>query len=436
MHKDIHFKFYGFHGSDGRCHIRILQSSPEKPIVIVCTQYRNYYGTSVTNALEIISEKLFYEIVNGRIEGVQFNFEPSTYHEWHPDVNSFDRVLTKYFPMKYAKRFQEHLLNIPDTFNKIIWIERYPRNVGLIYSQETLSRVTLNSEGRPNWHYSVPESYLLQELGLNKIDLLVNDDDLDLEKVKKISELKSILIDHKNNSYLYENKEPLDNSIMFRQTRWINDLLEELPARLKINRSNIGDEKEASVDEKYIHSMISNILALKMPASDLFDRDFKISKLLGIYKSGREKECDFVIYKPQNKNIDSLIEVKRTSENNMELKAGVSQDIAKLALCSSIFRCHNYLLVCGDGAIIQEQLFDIFKDALNNQNDNFQVLVSTLNLTKEYNDYLTSRGIYNIYLRLQSFSGEDKSMVYIWKIAHDDISLDSQRPYEFTIQSI
>ena len=163
MNKDIHFKFFGFHGSDGRCHIKIAQSSPEKPIVIVCTQYKNYYGTSVTNALEIISEKLFYEIINRRIEGVQFNFNPPIYNKWHDDVNSFDRVLTKYFPEKYTNRFQDKLLDIPKTFNNIIWLERYPNDIGL--GHDTLSEVTLNSEGRPNWNYQVSDNFLLDKLG-------------------------------------------------------------------------------------------------------------------------------------------------------------------------------------------------------------------------------------------------------------------------------
>lgn len=433
MNKDIHFKFFGFHGSDGRCHIKIAQSSPEKPIVIVCTQYKNYYGTSVTNALEIISEKLFYEIVNRRIEGVQFNFNPPIYNKWHDDVNSFDRVLTKYFPEKYTNRFQDKLLDIPKTFNNIIWLERYPGNIGL--GHDTLSAVTLNSEGRPNWNYQVSDNFLLDKLGFKKIDLLANDNELDLEKVKKISELKSILIDHKNNKYLYKNEQSTDN-IMFRQTRWINDFLEILPSKLITNRADIGDDKEASIDEKYVHKDIANILALKMPASDLFDRDFKISKLLNIYTSGREKECDFVIYEPHNKDINSLIEVKRTSENNSTLESGVSQDIAKLALCSSNFNCNNYLLICGDKNIIINQLTNILKDSLLNANENFKLLVSSLNLTSEYQKYLRNNGINNIYIRLQGYSGDDKSTVFIWKISHEEILLDSQKPYEFTIQKI
>lgn len=49
MLKDIHFRFIGFHGSRGRCHIRLIRAARDKPMVIVCSQYMSYYGTYQKN---------------------------------------------------------------------------------------------------------------------------------------------------------------------------------------------------------------------------------------------------------------------------------------------------------------------------------------------------------------------------------------------------
>jgi hypothetical protein len=105
MLKDIHLRFVGFHASTGRCQIRLARLGRDKPLVIVCSQYKNYYGTSVTNALEIIAETLFYQIANNQVDGVSFDMSLPIYEEWHADVNFFDKILAKIFPEKYGGRF-------------------------------------------------------------------------------------------------------------------------------------------------------------------------------------------------------------------------------------------------------------------------------------------------------------------------------------------
>lgn len=335
MLKDLHFKFVGFHGSDGRCHIRLAKDSKEKPLVIVCSQYKNYYGTSVTNALELISEKLFYEIANGRIEEISFDFDLPLYDQWHSDVNAFDRILTNILPDKYRHRFKNSFLDIIKVFNEIIWIEHYPEDVGLLQETATVSIVTLNDNGSPDWQHGIRKSDY-SSLGFEPKELFVSGSEIDLEFVSRISELKTIQpSDISINQTSYKGELSFENDISdFRQCRWINNLLDLLPAKLHTERSEVGDEQDDSIEEKYIHRHISRIFALKMPASDLFERDFPISKRLDIYSKGREKECDFVIYKPEKKDLHSLLEVKRTSELNNNLKSGICQDIAKLVLCS------------------------------------------------------------------------------------------------------
>jgi hypothetical protein len=74
MLKDIHLRFVGFHASTGRCQIRLARLGRDKPLVIVCSQYKNYYGTSVTNALEIMS--YCQELCMEDSRGVLFHSEP------------------------------------------------------------------------------------------------------------------------------------------------------------------------------------------------------------------------------------------------------------------------------------------------------------------------------------------------------------------------
>lgn len=190
MQKDIHFKFVGFHGSDGRCHIRLVKASKDKPLVIICSQYKNYYGTSVTNALELIAEKLFYEIANGRIEGVSFDFDLPVYEKWHADTNSFDKLLTKALPNKYRHRFKDRLLDILKIFDQIVWIEHYPKDVGLLQDTATVSIVRLDENGSPNWQHGIHISYYA-DLGVEPNDLYISGNEIDLEFVKNVSELRT-----------------------------------------------------------------------------------------------------------------------------------------------------------------------------------------------------------------------------------------------------
>ena len=149
MLKNIHLRFFGFHGSAGRCQIRPARLGKDKPLVIVCGQYKNYYGTSVTNALEIIAETLFYQIANNQVDGVSFDKPLPVYEEWHADVNLFDKILTKIFPAKYGDRFSTRRLNIPEIFREIVWIENYPIDIKGFSFEKHVSVVTLNDFGSP-----------------------------------------------------------------------------------------------------------------------------------------------------------------------------------------------------------------------------------------------------------------------------------------------
>ncbi|MPW31486.1 hypothetical protein F9L16_21155 [Agarivorans sp. B2Z047] len=434
MQKDIHFKFIGFHGSDGRCHIRLTQASKDKPLVIVCSQYKNYYGTSVTNALELIAEKLFYEIANGRIEDVSFGFDLPIYEQWHSDANSFDKLLAKALPSKYHHRFKDRLLDILKIFNEIVWIEHYPKDVGLLQDTASASIVRLDENGSPHWQHRIHSSDY-SDIGLEPNGLFVSGNEIDLEFVKNVSELKTFQpTDDPKDSTVSDDLESIEiDTLEFRQCRWINNLLDLLPAKIHTERAEIGDEQDASVEEKYVHRLISNILALKMPVSELFERDFPISRRLEIYKGGREKECDFVIYHPENKEPHSLIEVKRTSDSSTDLKYGVHQDLARLALCTKKFGCFSYILVSGDSQLIEKELMPTSGPSLSASSGIIKLNVSQLTLDSEYPSLLDDADLKSIFIKHQGSGGEGKSTVYIWEVSDDKDSLTSQRPYEFYI---
>nr|WP_163502606.1 hypothetical protein [Halomonas socia] len=434
MLKDIHFKFIGFHGSDGRCHIRLAKAGKDKPFVIICSQYKNYYGTSITNAVELIAEKLFYEIANGRVEGVSFDFELPIHEQWHADTNGFDKLLAKALPRKYHHRFKDRLLDILKIFNQIVWVEHYPKDVGLLQDAASASIVRLDENGNPHWQHRIrSEDY--SAIGFKPNELFPSGKEIDLEFVRNVSELKTFQPNDDPNDHAlngeFEGGER--ESLEFRQCRWINNLLDLLPAKIHTERADIGDKSDASVEEKYVHRLISNILALKMPDSGLFERDFPISRRLGIYKGGREKECDFVIYHPENKVPHSLIEVKRTSDSNVDLESGVHQDIARLALCTKKFGCFSYVLVSGDLQLIEKNLIYSPVSSLDITQDVFELSASSLTLDSDYLSLLGKFGLNSIFIKCQGYAGEKKSAVYIWEVSDNKDSLGSQRPYEFYI---
>lgn len=55
MKEQFEYRFYGFHGTPSRCHIRVLDDI-DKPLVVICSQLANHPGTSVTNAAEFIAK--------------------------------------------------------------------------------------------------------------------------------------------------------------------------------------------------------------------------------------------------------------------------------------------------------------------------------------------------------------------------------------------
>jgi len=419
MIKDIHFNFTGFGNSEGYCHLRVAQKKPSSKIVVICSQYKNYYGTSPTNALELIAEKFFYDVVNGGITGIALPVVP-TYEKWHDDVTWVDRLLVKLWPSKYGERFKSVFLNIPEMFNSIIWIERYPAGTSFFKGEDDYSLVSMGQRGDPHWHARPDDGFILNETGFSLAELFVAPEIVDLkqtqQRLAELEDVKKIAL-HSGN----------------RSIRWTKDLLDYLPAKILNSKFATGREGDENLWELQIQGLIEEIFAVVLPAADLFDHEYGVSKLLGIYKSGDEKKCDIVVFEPESNKPCVMIEVKRSS-GSIE---GIVQDLAKLLLYSKALESDAYFLLCGNAVEIQKlaEKLEYLLSFSNKFEDRYDLdrlcLVSGVGFIDEYKNHLNNFGISTLNSRLVGASADET--VFLWNISHAKEGLLSNKPYYFRL---
>jgi hypothetical protein len=427
MLKDIHLRFVGFHGSAGRCQIRLARLGRDKPLVIVCSQYKNYHGTSVTNALEIIAETLFYQIANNQVDGVSFDMPLPIYEEWHADVNFFDKILAKTFPEKYGGRFSTRRLNIPEIFSKIVWIQNYPVDTRWFSFEKHVSVVTLNDSGSPTWQGRPTAKWLIEKTGFDIDALLPQDDSLDLDAVESKIET------------LPQSEEELRSIPGYHHVRWTEEIVRFLPGLLSSARAYRGRTDQSDLEELSVHDEIEKFLAIKLPARELFTRVFQFSKELGIYKGGKEKAIDFALFTPEGDRVDSLLEVKRTSSKSAGLQSEVTKDIARLLLLSQRFHCSCYLLICGNMNVIRNELAKLDKYISLVDEDpsrDRQFSVPSENFDKEYRSLIDRFQIATGFSRLQGENSSGSNLAILWQIAANRDNLRMHRPYEFNLGGI
>ncbi|MDY4366977.1 hypothetical protein SNR26_04075 [Pectobacterium brasiliense] len=423
MLKDLHFRFTGFHGSRGRCHIRLVRADHDKPLVIICSQYINYYGTSVTNAVEIIAEKLFYDIANKRIEGNDISYPLSIYRGWDSDINFFDKLISLIFPRKYKSRFSSLRLDLVESFSKIIWIENYPETFSKFSEKKHLAIVKIDSDGYPHW-FGIRDELFFKDTGLSISEILPDDDELDLNKVESKIDYSRDDIDELGNWQGYSIR------------RWTKKIVEQLPERLSAYRYEHSIGNEEGINELSIQDQISKFFCVELPAPELFEREFKFSKILGLNVKGKEKATDFVIYKP-NREIDSLLEVKRTSFNN-NLAVEIKKDIARLLLLSEKLHCYCYFLVYGNIDFLEKELLKLDKYLSLNDDISFMTkdfLINRGDFKSEYDEVIKSRGISKGYTMLQGRNINQKNGVFLWQIAFNKEMLTLHRGYEFILRN-
>lgn len=185
MIKDIHFRFNGFRESEkeSQCHLRLARSSPDKPLVVVCSQYTNYHqGYSSTNGLELIAHKLFRQILNEEIKGVSLAKEFSTYDRVRAATHPFKYLLGLAVNEKYGHKFEIDNQQMRNIFDQVVWLERYPKFT--LHHKEAHWLVTINSSGSPNWDDGINEKEIFDKTGFHFKDLFLSYRKLDLEKIE------------------------------------------------------------------------------------------------------------------------------------------------------------------------------------------------------------------------------------------------------------
>lgn len=186
MIKDLNFTFPGFTGTTGSCHLRVAMKSTEKKMVIVCSQYKNYYGTSVTNAVETIAEKFFYDVAHKRISDIEIpNLSENTII--YSKTNSFEKLLIKLKLLNEKRGMNKIYLNTYQLFNNVIWIERYPIGAGLKESVDDYMLVQLDEKFHPQWVNKISEEFINKETGFSLSELLVDSKELDFKTLKTMN---------------------------------------------------------------------------------------------------------------------------------------------------------------------------------------------------------------------------------------------------------
>lgn len=425
MIKDLHFNFIGFHGSEGYCHLRVAQKSSKSKMIIVCCQYKNYSGTSPTNAIELIAEKFFYDVVNKKIEGVIL---PNIfkYEKWHRDVNWFDRLLVMLSPCKYKSRFINTYLDIPRHFKEIIWLERYPAGTGLSDHKDDLRLVSMGKYKDIHWHEKPSDGFIKSETGFTISELLADAKGMDLKEIKKnldaIDEAKNLLFNYPN-----------------RQVIWTQALLELLPFKINLTKFATGKDNDEDLWELQIQGLVEEIFNISFPARDIFESEFRVSEGLGLHKPGAKKKCDLVIFELESNKPSVMIELKRASRTVRNQAEKIYQDIVKLLIYSSHFQCDSYLLICGEESELARaiQPFEGVLSFSNNYEDAENLdktsTIDILKLAEEYKELVEIHGLYSIHTRLIGIS-TDKT-VALWQVSHSRLKLFSNKPYLYRLVS-
>ena len=117
----------------GSCFLTI-KAEPSRQPFVVCSQKLNYRGTSITNAVEIIAEKLSREILDGSIgsSGEERKVVDALKRCWAPSSSS-RRGLRDFYGKSGAR-----------------WIEHYPADPSF-GGKDTFSEVEFDADDAPKW---------------------------------------------------------------------------------------------------------------------------------------------------------------------------------------------------------------------------------------------------------------------------------------------
>ncbi len=139
------FKFPGF-GSEGTCFLRVWVRP--SGLVVLCSQLLDYYGTSVTNAVEQILVKAIERLQEE--VGLDHLAAPKRWWQFRADHKGF----------------------ISQVVRSTVWIEHYPPGAGL-HPEGSFALVAFDNSLHPVWNY-VSKETAASECGVDAAHLKID----------------------------------------------------------------------------------------------------------------------------------------------------------------------------------------------------------------------------------------------------------------------
>jgi len=178
------YEYKGFTGKSGYCFIRVLNQK-EKPLVVICSQMKINKTTTITNAVEYISNDIFHGLkqknlsLKNKIKNWLF-VEP-----WSKKIGDTKELLKKdklviqvmsilEMVAKISEQYKENKYRIENA----IWIEHYSKELKY-FDEDRYAIVTFHGERRvPDWyHWTIEEiakicRYPIEEIEIKKEKIL------------------------------------------------------------------------------------------------------------------------------------------------------------------------------------------------------------------------------------------------------------------------
>lgn len=146
----IPFEFPGFIGT-GSCLLTIGESE-DGIVTIICSQKRNYYGTSITNAIERIATKLRRDVLEGALQKSN-----------HPQIKK----------LKENWHNQQNLsLHMSFGTDKVVLVEHYPAGAGISMS-DSFMEVQFDESNSPQWMPALRKEAAVSEFGEEVINAAI-----------------------------------------------------------------------------------------------------------------------------------------------------------------------------------------------------------------------------------------------------------------------
>lgn len=154
------FRFQGF-WEEGYCFLRMI--AKEGRAVFFCCQLPEYFGTSITNAVERIQSKAIQELRCAQTPNGDSVLDVCV------SLNIFEKLFRK--KQDIEQESIRHAFSY--IFKNSIWIEHYPPGIGIAESG-SYALVNFSEGGEPTWNY-VSKDYLQSKIPGFDLDISVEE---------------------------------------------------------------------------------------------------------------------------------------------------------------------------------------------------------------------------------------------------------------------